>query len=142
MRTLQFDPELAWPLFSSLDQIHLVMINPVGPGVHGKDFGTDIETALAEAAKANANGFNIYWTVNRVAPGLNKKPGKRDIRAARFVHVDIDPPNQLPGARLVRSGCLPEHRPANAGAGFGELSRYSQSRTRTQGLLGALGCHR
>lgn len=92
MRTLQFDPTLARPLFSSLDQIHLVMINPIGPGVHGKDFGTDIETALAEAAKANANGFNIYWTVNRVAPGLNKKPGKRDIRAARFVHVDIDPP--------------------------------------------------
>ena len=92
MRTLQFDPTLARPLFSSLDQIHLVMINPVGPGVHGKDFGTDIETALAEAAKANTNGFNIYWTVNRVVPGLNKKPGKRDIRAARFVHVDIDPP--------------------------------------------------
>jgi hypothetical protein len=92
MRTLQFDPELARPLFSSLDQIHLVMINPAGPGVHGKDFGTDIETALAEATKANDNGFNIYWTVNHVAPGLNKKPGKRDIRAARFVHVDIDPP--------------------------------------------------
>ncbi|WP_374589134.1 DUF3987 domain-containing protein [Novosphingobium sp.] len=92
MRGVQFDPELARPLFASLDQIHLVMISPVGPGVHGKDFGQDVETALVEAAKANGNGFNIYWTVNRVAPGSHKKPGKRDIRAARFVHVDIDPP--------------------------------------------------
>jgi hypothetical protein len=92
MRALQFDPALARPLFASLDQIHLVMINPTGPGVHGKDFGRDVETALADAARASANGFNVYWTVNRVAAGLNKKPGKHDIRAARFVHVDIDPP--------------------------------------------------
>ena len=30
--------------------------------------------------------------MNRVGAGLHKKPGKHDIRAARFVHVDIDPP--------------------------------------------------
>lgn len=92
MRALQFDPELARPLFAGLDQIHLVMINPGGPGAHGRDYGQDVETALTEAAKANANGFNVYWTVNRVASGLHRKPAKRDIRAARFVHVDIDPP--------------------------------------------------
>lgn len=92
MASLAFDPDIARPLFESLDQIHLVFIHPNGVGVHGRDFGDRVEEALADAAKVNANGFNIYWTVNRVATGLNKKPAKQDIRAARFVHVDIDPP--------------------------------------------------
>ncbi|NBW75524.1 MAG: hypothetical protein EBR34_06945 [Sphingomonadaceae bacterium] len=92
MASLAFDPDIVRPLFESLDQIHLVYIHPNGVGVHGRDFGDRLEEALADAAKVNANGFNIYWTVNRVATGLNKKPGKQDIRAARFVHVDIDPP--------------------------------------------------
>lgn len=92
MASLAFDPDIARSLFESLDQIHLVYIHPNGVGVHGRDFGERVEEALADAEKANANGFNIYWTVNRVATGLNKKPAKYDIRAARFVHVDIDPP--------------------------------------------------
>lgn len=92
MASLAFDPDIARSLFESLDQIHLVYIHPNGVGVHGRDFGERVEEALADAAKANANGFNIYWTVNRVGAGLHKKPGKHDIRAARFVHVDIDPP--------------------------------------------------
>ncbi len=92
MASLAFDPDIARPLFESLDQIHLVYIHPNGVGVHGRDFGDRVEEALADAAKVNANGFNIYWTVNRVGAGLHKKPGKHDIRAARFVHVDIDPP--------------------------------------------------
>lgn len=92
MASLAFNPDIARPLFESLDQIHLVYIHPNGVGVHGRDFGERVEEALADAAKANANGFNIYWTVNRVGAGLHKKPGKHDIRAARFVHVDIDPP--------------------------------------------------
>lgn len=92
MAALSFDPDIARPLFESVDQIHLVYIHPNGVSVHGRDFGGRVEEALADAAKANANGFNIYWSVNRVATGLNKKPNKHDIRAARFVHVDIDPP--------------------------------------------------
>lgn len=92
MASQAFDPDIARPLFESLDQIHLVYIHPNGVGVHGHDFGERVEEALADAAKANTNGFNIYWTVNQVATGLNKKPAKYDIRAARFVHVDIDPP--------------------------------------------------
>lgn len=92
MASQAFDRDIARPLFESLDQIHLVYIHPNGVGVHGRDFGERVEEALADAAKANTNGFNIYWTVNRVATGLNKKPAKYDIRAARFVHVDIDPP--------------------------------------------------
>jgi len=89
---LTFNPEIARELFSSLEQIHLVYIHPNGVGVHGRDFKTDIDAALEGAAKANADGFNIYWTVNIVRPGLNKKPSKADITHARFIHVDIDPP--------------------------------------------------
>ena len=89
---LSFKHEDARALFSHLDQIHLVYLHPNGVGVHGKDYGTDIDAALESAAKANANGFNIYWTVNYVRPGLHNKPTKADITHARFVHVDIDPP--------------------------------------------------
>jgi len=90
--SLTFQPEIARTLFASLDQIHLVYIHPNGIGIHGKDFGTDIDGALADAAKINGNGYNVYWTVNRVAHGLHGKPAKHDIRGARFIHVDIDPP--------------------------------------------------
>lgn len=89
---LAFDAGLARQLFEHLDQIHLVYLHPNGVGVHGKDFAADVEAALDDAAKASANGFNIYWTVNYVRPGLNRKPAKADITHARFVHVDIDPP--------------------------------------------------
>ena len=52
----------------------------------------------------NANGRNLYWTVNIVCAGLHKKPGKEDIRQARFVHVDIDPPKD--GSPFNRKGAL------------------------------------
>lgn len=87
-----FDRETVHGFLAGLSQIHLVYIHPNGIGVEGRDFGTDAEAATESAGKANANGFNIYWTVNTVRPGLNKKPSKTDIRSARFVHVDIDPP--------------------------------------------------
>lgn len=90
--TLAFKPEIARQLFANLDQIHLVYLHPNGIGVHGHEFGTDIDRAMESASQANANGYNIYWTVNHVRPGCNTKPGKSDIRSARFVHVDIDPP--------------------------------------------------
>ena len=73
------------------DQIHLVAILPDGPTA-GRDFGTDIEAALAWATSANGSGKNVYWTVNSVSQGVNKKPAKADITQARFAHVDIDPP--------------------------------------------------
>ena len=89
---LAFDPAIARDLFANLNQIHLVYIHPNGIGVHGREFATDIDAALSDAARMNADGFNVYWTVNIVKPGLNKKPTKADITHARFVHVDIDPP--------------------------------------------------
>lgn len=92
MGTIAFNPDDARKLFSKLDQIHLVYLHPNGVGVHAKEFETDVDAAIEAAEKASANGFNIYWTVNYVRPGLNKKPTKADITHARFVHVDIDPP--------------------------------------------------
>jgi hypothetical protein len=71
--------------------IHLVAIMPDGPTI-GRDFGNDKESAAAWALEQNAEGKNIYFTVNRVRPGVNKKPTKADIAAVRFAHVDIDPP--------------------------------------------------
>lgn len=88
-----FDRAEAAKLLSNLGGfIHLVYIHPNGIGISGKDFGSDTEGALDGAAAANINGYNVYWTVNYARPGLDKKPSKHDIRAARFVHVDIDPP--------------------------------------------------
>jgi hypothetical protein len=77
-------------LLSTLDQIHLVAIGP-NERITGYDFGTDLNAALIWAERENAEA-NIYWTVNSTRPRLNGKPRKGDIRAARFVHVDIDPP--------------------------------------------------
>lgn len=74
-----------------LDQIHLVAIVPDGPAI-GKDFGNDKDAAAAWAQEQNAQGKNIYFTVNRVRPGVNKKSTKADIDSVRFAHVDIDPP--------------------------------------------------
>lgn len=73
------------------DAIHLVSIVPDG-AVAGRWFGDSITDAAVWAAERNAEGANVYWTVNRVREGLNAKPKKGDIAAARYQHVDIDPP--------------------------------------------------
>ncbi|WP_299307846.1 DNA-primase RepB domain-containing protein [uncultured Croceicoccus sp.] len=72
------------------DAIHLLAIGAKG-WIVGRHFGTDIDAAAAWARRQNARGSNIYFTVNRAADGLHKKPRKDDIDAVRFAHVDIDP---------------------------------------------------
>lgn len=74
------------------DQIHLVAIPPEGGAARGHDFSTDIDAAAVWVREQNAEGNNIYFTVNEVRPGVNKKPTKTDIVTVRFAHVDIDPP--------------------------------------------------
>lgn len=103
--TLNPAPNEARKLFKLLDQIHLVAIKPrqdaaqkSAPQPIGRDFATDIDAAIAWALEQNGKGWNVYWTVNRVRAGLHKKPGKKDIVAARFAHVDIDPPKRNPAA--------------------------------------------
>lgn len=80
---------------SDLDQIHLVSIRPDAPEndlPRGKDFQQDWQAAVEWAEVENADGRNVYWTVNLVRPHKHGKPKKGDIRAARFAHLDIDPP--------------------------------------------------
>lgn len=80
-------------LFASLDQVHVCAINPETGDVFGSNFETDVESAIKFCCDYNNNGFGVYWTVNQVAQGWQgKKPKKEDIVAARFIHVDIDPP--------------------------------------------------
>lgn len=71
--------------------IHLCSIVPDGR-CKGRWFGHDIAAATNWAVSENNEGKGIYWTVNLVTEGCNKKPSKTDIVALRFAHVDIDPP--------------------------------------------------
>lgn len=92
--TLYSAPDAARTLFEMLDQIHLVAIHPDRKNASpiARDFATDVDAAINWAIAQNAKGWNIYWTVNRVLDGFHKKPKKEQIIAARFAHVDIDPP--------------------------------------------------
>lgn len=87
-----FDADGMAEFLGHLDQVHLIAIHKSRPDVHGKYFGNHVEGAVEWAQAKNANGFNIYWTVNRVRNGFDQKPSKADIVAARYIHVDIDPP--------------------------------------------------
>ena len=75
------------------DQIHLTAIDPdKARYTEGRDFGTDAHAAQTWARERNAEGLNVYFAVNRIRDGLNKRAEKADITAVRFAHVDIDPP--------------------------------------------------
>jgi len=74
------------------DQIHLTAITSDGRKPEGRDFGTNIKAAMEWVSACNAERKNIYFTVNRVETGVNKKPNKAQIVGIRFAHLDIDPP--------------------------------------------------
>ncbi len=61
------------------------------------DFCTDAEAAIEWALSQNAAGMGVYYSVNGVRTGLNKKAKKDDIVDIRFAHVDIDPPKGVAG---------------------------------------------
>lgn len=94
---MAFDADGMAAFLAGLDQIHLVAIHKSRADTQSMYFGAHIESAVEWAQALNANGFGIYWTVNKVREGFNPKPGKADIRAARFIHVDIDPPRDSSG---------------------------------------------
>ena len=82
--------------------IHVVSIKPDAAEddpdkTHGRYFGDAVADAARWLAAENAGGRNCYWTVNVTTVGLNKKPAKKDIAAARFSHADIDPPKGSAG---------------------------------------------
>ena len=75
------------------DQIHLAAVDPEKRnGTVARDFGQDAAAAMAWAIARNREGRNIYYQINRIRGGLNKRADKSDITAIRFAHVDIDPP--------------------------------------------------
>lgn len=120
-------------ILASAGQIHLCAIVPDG-GTYGRDFGTDIDAALDWTIERNGAGQNIHWTVNRVRPGVQKKPGKDngDMIAARFAHVDLDPPKDGSAwdadavlAELLASQCPPSFVIAS-GNGFQALWALSE----------------
>jgi hypothetical protein len=79
------------------DQTHLTAIDPdKGRPTIGRDFRMDTEAACRWALERNADGYNVYFTVNLARDGVNSKPSKADIEGIRFGHVDIDPPKGVP----------------------------------------------
>lgn len=72
--------------------LQLCSIAPDDGGCRGRWFGDDVAAASAWATSENEQCRNVYWTVNLVRDGCHRKPKKADIVAARYVHVDIDPP--------------------------------------------------
>jgi hypothetical protein len=63
------------------EDVHLCSIVPDG-ACHGRWFGDNIDAATIWAVRENSRGKGVYWTVNRVAEGYNKKPKKHHILAA------------------------------------------------------------
>lgn len=82
------------------EHIHIIAIPPDGqPLPYGGHFD-DADSAAQWVIRENAKGYNLYWTVNIVKRGVNKKPSKSDMIGARFLHVDVDPPKD--GSRFDR----------------------------------------
>lgn len=85
--------------------IHLAAITPDGD-ISGKYFGSDVEAATNWAVDQNMQGRGVYYTGNRCHAGVTTKPNKHDIRKARFVYVDIDPPKD--GSPFDKAGVVSE----------------------------------
>lgn len=92
---IQVKPEEILEFFEQIipDQIHLSAIDPnKRRPLIARDFGADALAAMKWALERNAQGDNVYFSVNRVRSGLNSKPSKADIVGVRFCHLDKDPP--------------------------------------------------
>lgn len=76
-----------------MDGIQLVAIRE-GFDLVASYFGDDAASAAIWARQWNNPALQrgVYYSPNRVRPGLSKKAAKPDIVGIRFAHVDIDPP--------------------------------------------------
>ena len=90
------------------EDIHLAAFGEKGAPIC-KSFGNDAQRAADWAEGQNAQGRGVYWTVNCTIPNLNRKPAKTDMIAARYLHLDIDPPFDLEAtlASLRDAKCPP-----------------------------------
>lgn len=139
------------------ESIHLVAIVPDTGDVRGRWFGSQATDAAGWAATQNRRGANVYWTVNVTRTGFTGKPKKTDIIAARFLHVDIDPPRD--GAGFDRAAVVSRleglrHPPSfvldsgNGVQAFWRLDELAQNLPAVEGynrrlsqLLGGDHCH-
>lgn len=106
-----FDTVQAFLASTVAEHIHVMAIAPDGqPLPYGRQFGSDAAGAARWAVEQNLKGYGCYWTTNIVRPNVDKKPAKNDILAARFLHVDIDPPKDgAPFDREEALAALSEH---------------------------------
>lgn len=77
-------------LFGEHETVHLTAITPKGKlsGFSAKTTDEELYIWIRQHNKTS----NIYFTVNQVAPDINKpKPNKQDIVGIRAVWVDLDP---------------------------------------------------
>ena len=92
-------------LSNLIPSIHVMAIAQNGGSPNGRNFGSDVITALAFVVGQNQLRNNIYFTVNAVSPDFaGHKPAKTEIAAIRAAHVDIDP--YKPGARFDKEAAL------------------------------------
>lgn len=124
------------------DNIHLVAIRPDGV-ISSQWFGTDSHAAQDWLAPRIGTD-NLYFTVNTTTK--HGKPTKADISAARFAHVDIDPPDTGEWDRDAALMSLLSQNPTvviDSGNGFQGLWRLNRDtphvETINQGIAAALG---
>lgn len=84
--------------------IHLAAIRPDVKRCFGRSFAADLDPATEWAIARNVSGENVYWTANVCDARSGSKPKKEHIVAARFAHVDIDPPKD--GAPFDKAGTI------------------------------------
>jgi hypothetical protein len=112
------------------DAIQLVTFPAAGGPCKARWFGDDAAAAAVWAAERNAAGANVYYSVNAVRAGLNKKASKEDVTAIRYAQVDIDPPKEKgstfdkkAAAAMLRDAEVPPHVIVDSGGGVQALWR-------------------
>jgi RecA-family ATPase len=132
------------------ESIHLVAIVPDGH-TEGRWFADDVQAATTWAVEQNGRGKGVYWTVNLVTPGIDKKPlgGKEDpdnlgdMVGHRFLHVDIDPPkdgtqfNLIEAQRRLAGLRFPPSFTIATGGGIGAFWRLDEAVANKRVVTGA-----
>lgn len=132
-----------------------------------QEFDAESVDKLREwVARVQKDGFNVYFHVNSVRPGLAKKAAKTDVATVDWFHVDVDPEKgkdigeeqKRILADLQRHGALPKPTLITfSGGGYqafwkladpvkvgGDLAAIEQAERYNQQIAGQLGgdnCH-
>jgi hypothetical protein len=108
----------------------LCAIHPHVPGLLGCWLDDEKVTATAEwVERLNAEGYNIYFTLNLPNAGLTKKPSKREIVELRALAADIDAKNgrSLDEAfALIGRVKVPPNLVIATGGGFQPIWKFAE----------------